>query len=389
MTEVALTPMKDALSKHRTTPLKESLIHVPNYPTKLTIFKLAASRFYWVRYFEDKKIYKRSTKSEDKRTAIEFAKKFYNEINFKNHQGLLRGKEDNFEVCARAVIDQQEFAVLRGEMSAEMAQADKYRLEKEVLPFFRSISVKDIDYFKLQDFMNKLTTDKLHGSTISNYMGLVNKTLKYAHRRAYIAAIPQIPKPVKVDNARGWFTTVEYRLLWEAARRLEGNTFEVRKRKDGEGNEKIFVCERLLPTQLERAKLRREGAVEKKLTKAQLKYQELIKGTEFMRRVDMGDEMHDLIVFMMNTFIRPTDLKWMQHKHIDVIEGENVYLRLRIPTSKKHNKPIVSMTRAVGVYKRMKEKHERRGLGSDNDYSFSLTSKMLTKQRTRKPVKTL
>lgn len=381
MTQSIDSPLKIPSAKHRTTPIKESLTSVPNYPTKLTIYQLHASPFWWVRYYVEHKIYRKSTRETDKRKAFEFAKKFYDDLNFKQHGGLLRDKHDNFEVCARIVVEQQEFAVKRKEMSAEMCQADKYRLEKEVLPFFREFSVKDVDYFVLERFMNKLTNDKLHGSTISNYMGLVSKTLKYAQRRAYIAAVPQIPKPKKVDSARGWFTAKEYRLLWEAARRMSGSVYEVRKRVLSDGVEDIFACERLIPTQAERAQAKRQGIVEAKLTKAQLSYQKLINGTEALRRVEMTQDMHDLIVFMTNSFIRPTDIKWMQHKHVDVINNDNVYLRLKLPTSKKHNKPIVTMTRAVRVYERMVERNTALGLASADDYVFMPQFKKDSKER--------
>ena len=358
-------------TKHRTTPIKESLTSVPNYPTKLTIYKSEASPYWWVRYYSAHKIFRRSTKTLDKRVAFEFAKNFYDEINFKTHQGTLRGKEDNFEVCARAVIAQQEFQVKRNEMSAEMAQADKYRLEKEVLPFFRLLSVKDIDFFKLQEFMNKLTDDKLHGSTISNYMGLVSKTLKFAHRRGLIAALPQIPKPEKVDSARGWFTANEYRLLRRRARRLGGKTYELRKRSNADGSEDIFAIERLLPTQAERAEMRRNGLTPKKLTKAERDYQAIAAASKSVKRVDIGVDMYYLIVFMTNSFIRPTDLKWMQHKHVEEItNGINVYLRLRIPTSKKHDKPIVTMTTAARIYRQLREIQTARGYGKSEDYVF-------------------
>ncbi|NDD87573.1 MAG: hypothetical protein EBZ45_07700, partial [Actinobacteria bacterium] len=47
---------------------------------------------------------------------------FFNEINFKKHQGLIRGKADSFEVCAAAVVEQQKYKVKSAEMSAESAQ---------------------------------------------------------------------------------------------------------------------------------------------------------------------------------------------------------------------------------------------------------------------------
>ncbi len=370
MKKTASTRVKKDAQKHRTNPLAETKLSVPNYPTKLTLFKIAASRFYWVRYYDGGRIFKRSTKTEDKRKAIDFAKQFYDEINFKKHQGLIRGKEDSFSVCAQAVIEQQEYRVIAKEMSAEMAQADKYRLSKELTPFFGEMSVKDINYFKLEEFKNKLTKDGLVASTINNYMNLLGKVLKYAHRKQLIDGLPQIPKPKKVDNARGWFTTREYLKLWRKAAALERKTYEIRKKTDAQGNEVVFTCERLLPTQAEQAKLRDAGERKKRLTKAQLKYQEIAASSEYLRRVDMSDDMHDLIVFMVNSFIRPTDIKWMKHKHIDVIEGAYTYLRLRLPATKKHDKPISTMHLAVTVYKRLKARHALIGKADPEDYVF-------------------
>jgi hypothetical protein len=356
--------------KHRCTPIKDSLFSVPNYPTKLTIYKLSASRFWWVRYYDGGKILKRSTKTEDKRKATEFAKDFFNEINFKKHQGLIRGKADSFEVCAAAVVEQQKYKVKSAEMSAESAQTTVYRLNKTVLPFFSGMSVKDVDFFKLQEFMNSLIEQELNPSTITDYMNLVGKVLRYAHKRKFIEGLPEIPKPKKVDNARGWFTTREYRRLWEAARRIANKTYEIRKRVDADGNEVVFTCERLLPTIFEKAKLKREGVKEKRLTKAQKEYEALAANSVCLRRVDMTDDMHDLIVFMANSFIRPTDLKWMKHKHVDVIKNGYTYLRLRLPESKKHDKPISTMHRAVDAYERLLKRHKAIGLAKPDDYVF-------------------
>jgi Phage integrase SAM-like domain len=370
MAKKASTREKNPVQKHRTNPVAETKFSVPNYPTKLTIFKISASRFFWVRYYDEGRIFKKSTKTDERRKAIEFAKRFYDEINFKKYQGLIKGKEDAFEVCAQAIIEQQKYKVLSKEMSAEMAKADEYRLAKEVLPFFRSMSVKDIDYFTLEKFKNKLIEDSLVASTISNYMNLVGKILKYANQKGLIIAVPQIPKPKKQDNARGWFTTKEYGRLWNRAKKLANKTFEFRKRVDKDGNEVIFTCERLLPTVFERAQEKKDGIKQKKLTKAQQNYKEITESSTYLKRVDMTDDMHDLIVFMINSFIRPTDLKWMKHKHVDVIEGEYTYLRLRLPTSKKHDKPITTMHHAVTVYKRLKERHSQLGMAKPDDYVF-------------------
>ncbi len=62
--------------KHRTNPKVETLHRIPNYPTKLVIYQLAASPYWWVRYYHNKRILRKSTKETDKRKAIEFAKRF-------------------------------------------------------------------------------------------------------------------------------------------------------------------------------------------------------------------------------------------------------------------------------------------------------------------------
>jgi len=121
MAKKASTKAKNPVQKHRTNPVAETKFSVPNYPTKLNIFKISASRFFWVRYYDEGRIFKKSTKTDERRKAIEFAKRFYDDINFKKHQGLIKGKEDAFEVCAQAIIEQQKYKVLSKEMSAEMA----------------------------------------------------------------------------------------------------------------------------------------------------------------------------------------------------------------------------------------------------------------------------
>jgi mitochondrial fission protein ELM1 len=55
--------------KHRTNPKAASLHRIPNYPTKLVIYQLAASPYWWVRYYQNKRILRKSTKETDKRKA--------------------------------------------------------------------------------------------------------------------------------------------------------------------------------------------------------------------------------------------------------------------------------------------------------------------------------
>jgi hypothetical protein len=96
--------------------------------------------------------------------------------------------------------------------------------------------------------------------------------------------------------------------------------------------------------------------------------------SELLRRVEMTLDLRNLISFMSNSFIRPTDIKWMQHKHVEIITNEQKYLRLNLPSSKKHDKPIVTMPTAVRVYQRQKQLHHSEITTENNakpeDYVF-------------------
>ena len=74
--------------RHRSQPIADTITHVKGYPRKLTLHKCDASRYWQVRYYADGKVMRRSTKTESKREAIEYAKKYYDEINLKRAAGV-------------------------------------------------------------------------------------------------------------------------------------------------------------------------------------------------------------------------------------------------------------------------------------------------------------
>jgi hypothetical protein len=72
MEEQRLQQVDSGVSK--TTPIKSSLTHIPSYPKKLVIYQRAASPYWWVRYYSNGKIHRKSTKETDKRKAIAAAR---------------------------------------------------------------------------------------------------------------------------------------------------------------------------------------------------------------------------------------------------------------------------------------------------------------------------
>ena len=64
--------------RHRTLP--QEVVYIKGYPSKLFIYKLPASPFWWVRYYIAGKTVRKSTKTDSKQKATAFAKDFYSEL---------------------------------------------------------------------------------------------------------------------------------------------------------------------------------------------------------------------------------------------------------------------------------------------------------------------
>ncbi|NHC08354.1 hypothetical protein [Azonexus fungiphilus] len=329
--------------RHRTTPVQ--LTHVPNYPQKLVIYRLEASSYWWVRYYIDGKIARRSTKTEKKGEAIAFAKQFYDEIMLRRASGLAVTTQSRFDICATNMLVAMKAQVARGEITEATYTITDYRLKASVLPYFGARDVADIHYEQLESYLGELShqVPKLSLSTIQSYLKLVRKVLNYAYKRRLLQNIPHFPTVAVPDNARGYFTTVEYRKLWSRARALIGSRFEYRKLKDKDGNEQLG--------QYFAANTTTEGRK--------------------VRVVEITPELAELIIFVVNSYVRPTDIKNLQHKHVEIIRNEHTYLRLTLPVSKKHDLPIVTLQQAVTVYERLTAHNKAMGWGvGADDYVF-------------------
>ena len=332
----------------RTTPIKSSLTHVPNYPKKLVIYQLEASPYWWVRYYRNGKILRKSTKETEKRKAIEAAKNFFDEVTLGKHLPQKQSGRaiTTFNECASALLVAQKARVERGEITKITHENDEWRLKKHLLPHFDSKKLSEIDYFLIEEFLTKLAKEKLSSATLTSYLGLIKKVLSYGQIRGAIETLPRIPRVRREDSPRGWFTAKEYRRIAMGAKRLANKTYEVRSVKiedDGETRNKLITV---------------PSTLRKKL------------GT-LVRRVHISADLRNVIVFMANAFIRPTDLKHLQHKHVEIIEDyERKYLRLSLPKSKRHDTPIVTMPYAVDVYLRQVTLHNKTATPKKNDYVF-------------------
>jgi integrase len=310
--------------RHRTMPIAGSLQKISGFGT-LTIYKMDASPFWYVRYYEDGKIIRRSLKVADKKVAISAAKKLF--VDIKHHQmnKLPFTKTSGFEVCARGLLKENAARAARGELSEQKQQLDAARLRSDLMPHFGKYEIADINYAIISDYLNKLSTPArpLSINTLKIHLSHIKTILRYAQRVGVLNALPAFPTLKTIDTPRPWFNSAEYTKLH---RTCDANIGKVFKKAGTKGEQR--------------------------------------------RNITITQELYDLILFMTNSFIRPTDIKVLQHKHIAVIRGEQTYLRMTHPPTKSHGSPVVTMPEAVEIYDRLLERQRKEGFGEPGDYLF-------------------
>ena len=91
------------------------------------------------------------------------------------------------------------------------------------------------------------------------------------------------------------------------------------------------------------------------------------KDGRLIRKCTITQELLDLIIFVTNSYVRPTDIKNLQHKHVTVVREEHTYLRLNPPATKGHSEPFVTMEKAVEIYERLTAHNKRLGRSIEPD----------------------
>jgi hypothetical protein len=205
-------------------------------------------------------------------------------------------------------------------------------LRAQLGPYFNKTHIGSIQIKQISEFILHLQDQSIKPITIKQYLGLLKRILQIALDDGAIYKLPTFPKLKTKSIPRGSFSLPEYWALVKASKQLADLVI-------GE-DEKTVLTHRSTSA----------GA--------------------FKKRGTVPLEMRWLIRFMVNSFIRPVDIKLIQHKHIEVITGPSTYLRLNLPETKRHTGQVVTMRAANGVYQSLKQYQESRGYGKPNDYLF-------------------
>ena len=320
----------------RTLPITATVTSVPGYPAKLKIFLTNASRYWQVRCFFAPRVMIRSLHTTNKRDALQRAKEFYEQELLRRGQRVLsdeqyRSSTHSIDAVVELLVQNEAGRMARSEITRQCYLMTRSRSQGEIARFFKRTAVERIDRVGIERFIAHLSQREICASTVKAYMVVLKKVLTTALHQEWIDRLPTFPQVKTQANPRGHFTVREYLTLLRSAKRLR------------------------LDYQEPQAKEHTHRST---------------KGGIYTATAGVPWEFAWLIGFMVNSFVRPVDVKVIQHKHVEIVRGEQCYLRLRLPETKRHSAQIVTMPAAVHIYERLCEHHAAQGLAGPEDYLF-------------------
>jgi len=320
---------KKTTTSNRTNPLK--IEKIKGFGT-LCIYQLEASKYWWARMYLKGKIIRQTTKvwiDDDKKKAIEKAKQIY----FEKQDFVINNepitKSTGFALIASKLEKENEARFKRKQIAETKITQDKFRPKNGLLPFFKKYQIIELYYPVIEEYFSTINDkpsrkkDPLHTNTLKLHLSHIQQILKLAVKLRVIQSLPVFPSFKTKDEPRSSFSTAEYAKLH---RTLASRIGQIQKIKD--------------------------------------------KNDKLIRNVELTQELYDLMIFMTNTFIRPTDIKVLKHSHIDIVRTKNLYLRLNHPTTKSHSNPVVSLEKAVEIYENIVSRQKISKEYSKDGYVF-------------------
>lgn len=312
-------PRKNVKKPSRTNPLPETITTVPGYPDKLKVFKVACSRFWQARVYVHGGYRFSSLKTESKKVALREAVRFYERVLTDSTPKGRIAKSRSFAAIGATFIESQNVPD-----KLRRYNDDRIRFNKELIPFFGEKDIGEITHADIVALVKKMELSGKSPATVNQYLIVLRKVLRFAADNRMIPVVPTFPKiKGKIGvTKRDYFEQHEYDTLVKTIDEMA---------KDG------------------------------------------VK----VRGVLVTQEFRYLVQFMVNSFIRPSDLRVLRHEHVHVMTnpeakkaGDKKYLLLKHPATKTTDQEVVTMPAAHGIYQNLKAMQEMRGHGYNKDYVF-------------------
>ena len=252
---------------------------------KVQLYRRGESRIWQCSASVGGKQRRATTKRESLALASEFAEDWYLALRGKDHAGILLS-EKSFAQAAEQFLS--EYAVItEGERSQKWTEGHEIRLRLHLLPFFGELGVSKVNPAKVQDYRVHRMTSRLEPnpasrsnrplvdkpparSTLHNEIVTLRMVLKTAIRNGWLEHLPDLSPPYRTQGKivhRPWFSPAEYKQLYEATRAYAREPYHERDRWNAE-------------------------------------------------------QVHDYVLFLANTGLRPDEAKNLQHRDVAIVEDD-------------------------------------------------------------------
>ncbi len=239
---------------------------------------------------------------------------------------------DRFDWLSEELLQAEKHRVERGDLSRAALGILRNRLRAHVMPYFGNLQPSQVDAAVLEGFVERLSDADLSTTTMSQYLVVVRKLLRLAVRQKLLREVPEMPQVKVIHRPRSMLTLADYRAVVHTAHRLTRKALKAPRIKlAGHARGRFWVQP---------------------------------------RHLTLPRDMAWVIRFMVNSFVRPGDLRQLKHKHVQVCRGEQLYLRLTLPETKRHDAPMVTLRPAVQVYEAALAQARAQGCGGPDDYVF-------------------
>ena len=280
---------------------------------KVHVYKRENSRHWQCSTYLAGKNRRTSTKQESLAHAKDFAEDWYLELRGKSRNGELRDEKTFKEAAAQ--FEREYEIITEGHRSPLHVEGQKLRLRVHLIPFFGDMGLSEVTSGQVQEYRihrHEKAMEKWgkppSRSTMHKEIVTLRQTLKTAIRHGWLQYLPDLSEPYKTSGKishRAWFSPEEYKQLYEATRRRVQNP--------------------------PRPRYKWEYA-----------------------------QLHDFVLFMANTGLRPDEAWRLEYRDVAVIDDDatsETILEIEV-RGKRGIGFCKSMAGAVRPFERLKERND-------------------------------
>jgi len=278
---------------------------------KVHIYRRENSRFWQCATFLNGKNHRISSKQESLQLAKDVAEDWYLTLRGKHSRGELKN-EKTFSFASEQFLKEFE-ADTMGERNPKCLTNHQRHVRLHLQPYLGKLGLSEISTTKIQEYRISRMQSEYRGkapapATIQKEIVTLRMALKSAVRNGWLSHLPDLSAPYRGTSKvshRAWFSPEEYKQLYEATRRnIQGAKNSYHKR--------------------------------------------------------LAEQLHDKILFMANTGIRPDEANCLEYRDVEIVlddASDEVILEIEV-RGKRGVGYCKSTTGAVRPFERMKERNQ-------------------------------